>query len=137
MVLPGKGPGAPSVHRSSMRIFKDPIGMRGCQVRPQQQTCSNQDRINVRIRISQEGLSNVSKEHLVTACYSYPCRIQPRTDRPRFPPGQKTMLRLTQLYYYLTLKGSFSAVSKPAFASKYSWEGLRRDLQHALLCTVL
>ena len=36
-----------------------------------------------------------------------------------------------------TLSGSFSAVSKPIFASKYSLESSRRDLHNALLCTVL
>jgi len=35
------------------------------------------------------------------------------------------------------LKGSCSAVSKPNFASKYALESSRRDLQNALLCTVL
>ena len=51
----------------------------------------------------------------------------------------RPMLALTQLsnYMYLTLKGSFSAVSKPNFASKYALENSRRDLQNALLCTVL
>ena len=34
-------------------------------------------------------------------------------------------------------KGSFSAVSTPIFASKYSLESSRRDLHNALLCTVL
>ena len=39
---------------------------------------------------------------------------------------------------YLTfLKGSFSAISKPDFASKYALECSRRNLQNALLCTVL
>ena len=33
-----------------------------------------------------------------------------------------SMLGLTQLSNYLTLKGSFSAVSKPIFASKYALE---------------
>ena len=47
------------------------------------------------------------------------------------------MLGLTQLSNYLTLKGSFSAVSKPNFASKYALESSRRDLQNALLRTVL
>ena len=47
------------------------------------------------------------------------------------------MLGLTQLSNYLTLKGSFSAVSKPNFASRYALESSRRDLQNALLCTVL
>ena len=47
------------------------------------------------------------------------------------------MLGLTQLSYYLTLKGSFSAVSKPNFAIKYAFESSRRDLHKALLCTVL
>ena len=46
------------------------------------------------------------------------------------------MLVLTQLSNYLTLKGSFSAVSKPNSASKYALESSRRDLQNALLCTV-
>ena len=36
-----------------------------------------------------------------------------------------------------TLQGSFSAVSKPHFASKYSLESSRRDLHNALLSTVL
>ena len=34
------------------------------------------------------------------------------------------------------LKGSFSAVSKPNFATKYALESSRRDLHNALLCTV-
>ena len=51
--------------------------------------------------------------------------------------GLIPMLGLTQLSNYLTLKGSFSAVSKPNFASKYALESSRRDLQNALLCTVL
>ena len=36
-----------------------------------------------------------------------------------------------------TLQGSFSAVSKPNFASTYALESSRRDLHNALLCTVL
>ena len=36
-----------------------------------------------------------------------------------------------------TLQGSFSAVSKPNFASKYSFESSRRDLHDTLLCTAL
>ena len=36
-----------------------------------------------------------------------------------------------------TLQGSFSAGSKPIFATKYSLESSRRDLQNALLCTAL
>ena len=46
------------------------------------------------------------------------------------------MLALTQLSNYLTLKGSFSAVSKQNFASKYSLESSRRDLQK-FKCTPL
>ena len=34
-------------------------------------------------------------------------------------------------------QGTFSALSKPKFASKYAFESSRRDLQNALLCTVL
>ena len=36
-----------------------------------------------------------------------------------------------------TLHGSFSAVSRPNFATKYACESARRDLHNALLCTVL
>ena len=36
-----------------------------------------------------------------------------------------------------TLQGSFSAVSTPIFASKYSLESSRRDLHNALLCIAL
>ena len=36
-----------------------------------------------------------------------------------------------------TLQGSFSAVSKRNFASKYAFERSRRDLHNALLCTAL
>ena len=35
------------------------------------------------------------------------------------------------------LQGSFSAVSKPNFASKYASESSRRDLHNALFCTAL
>ena len=34
-------------------------------------------------------------------------------------------------------EGSFSAASKPNFASKYAFESSRRDLHNALLCTAL
>ena len=46
------------------------------------------------------------------------------------------MLGLTQLSNYLTFEGSFSAVSKPNFASKYAFESSLRDLHNALLCNV-
>ena len=36
-----------------------------------------------------------------------------------------------------TLQGSFSAVSKRNFASKYAFESSRRDLHNALLCAAL
>ena len=42
------------------------------------------------------------------------------------------MLALSQLSNHRTLKGSFSAVSKPNFASKYAFESSRRDLHNAL-----
>ena len=35
------------------------------------------------------------------------------------------------------LEGSFSAVSEPNFASKYTFESSRRDLHNAFLCTAL
>ena len=55
--------------------------------------------------------------------------------RPVHAP--RPMLALTQLSNYLTLKGSFSALSKPNFTSNYALERSRRDLLSALLCTVL
>ena len=65
--------------------------------------------------------------------------VSPRGERHVVGPVRKIpMLGLTQLlavYIYLTLKGSFSAVSKPNFASKYAFESSRRDLHNALLCT--
>ena len=36
-----------------------------------------------------------------------------------------------------TSEGSFSAVSKPNFASKYAFESSRRDLHNVLLCAAL
>ena len=50
---------------------------------------------------------------------------------------KKPMLALSQLSNHLALRGLFSAVSKPNFASKYALESSRRDLHNALLCTVL
>ena len=58
-------------------------------------------------------------------------------DRPHGMVPPVPMWGLTQLSNCLTLKGSFSAVSKPNFASKYALESSRRNLQNALLCTVL
>ena len=51
----------------------------------------------------------------------------------------KKLLDLGDLYAEngQTLQGSFSAVSKPNFANKYSLESSRRDLHNALLCTAL
>ena len=55
----------------------------------------------------------------------------------RGPRAGAPMLALTQRSNYLTLKGSFSAVSKTNFASEYVLESSRRDLQNTLLCTFL
>ena len=67
--------------------------------------------------------------------------LRRREEEQRGGPGpgalHRAMLALTQLSNYLPLKGSFSAVSKPIFASEYALESSRRDLQNALLCTVL
>ena len=63
--------------------------------------------------------------------------VQNMQDKYQKAGRPVAMLALTQLSNYLTLKGSFSAVSKPNFASKYALESSRRDLQNALLCTVL
>ena len=70
------------------------------------------------------------------SCVSYPtvARIHPRL---RLVIG--LLGHLGDLYAESgrTCKGSFSAVSTPIFASKYSLESSRRDLQNALLCAVL
>ena len=82
--------------------------------------------------------------------HPYPCasRTSPSAGQPR-PPlcsgiahGTNPPRALSQngdLYTESgqTLPGSFSAVSTPIFASKYALESSRRDLQNALLCTVL
>ena len=47
----------------------------------------------------------------------------------------RTARRIPSLVGGQTLQGSFSAVSKPKFASKYAFESSRRDLHNALLCT--
>ena len=47
------------------------------------------------------------------------------------------LLGRTELSNNRALKGSFSAVSKPKFASKYALERSLRDLHNALLCTAL
>ena len=66
------------------------------------------------------------------ACRSCPGRATPCARRASSP-----ILGLTQLSNYLTLNGSFSAVSKPNFARKYALESSRRDPQNELLCSVL
>ena len=47
-------------------------------------------------------------------------------------PGPRARVSIGQ-----TLQGSFSAVLKPNFASKYAFESSRRDLHNALECTPL
>ena len=72
--------------------------------------------------------------------------LQPSSDsrrkKEKKTAGGRTagVLRLAPLVEQLvgqTLQGSFSAVSKPNFARKYTFESSRRDLQNALLCTAL
>ena len=52
----------------------------------------------------------------------------PVVGSPKAPRGS---------FHRQTLEGSFSAVSKPFFASKYAFKSSRRDLHNALLCSVL
>ena len=58
------------------------------------------------------------------------------TSRSKFagtcqaPHPPWAMLGLTQLFKYLTQKGSFSAVSKPIVTSRYSLESASRDLHN-------
>ena len=64
-------------------------------------------------------------------------KLDPEGRRRPGAARVRPILGLTHLSNYLTLKGSFSAVSKPNFASKYALESSRRDLQNALIFTVL
>ena len=63
-----------------------------------------------------------------------PLRFQ---TAPRSNPGRSLSLAAALRGIGQTLQGSFSAVSKPNFASKYAFESSRRDLHNALLCTAL
>ena len=67
------------------------------------------------------------------------CRAPPRASSPG---GARGAPRAVSAYTHTarmrqTLPGSFSAVSKRNFASKYAFESSRRDLHNALLCTAL
>ena len=77
--------------------------------------------------------------------WALPCRGPSRPSRRRpgrtCRPGGVPMWKLSPITWKLnqikqTLRDSFSAVSKPNLASKYSLESSRRDLHNALLCTV-
>ena len=60
------------------------------------------------------------------------------TDGRSRHPDYKTLGMWSKVWSVIrTLSGSFSAVSKPIFASKYSLESSRRDLHNALLCKCL
>ena len=60
--------------------------------------------------------------------------LERRPNRAEAEP----MLGLTQLSNYLTLKGSFERLYRSQVVQvKYALESSRRDLQNALLCTVL
>ena len=85
--------------------------------------------------------SDVSRELLAALTFgsAASCARAPlaRSEARYFFDVLWPMLGLTQLSNCLTLKGSFSSVSKPNFASKYAFESSRRDLHNALLCTAL
>ena len=51
--------------------------------------------------------------------------------------GGRGVGRYQILRFWQTWRSSFSAVSTPIFASKYSLESSRRDLHNALLCTIV
>ena len=65
--------------------------------------------------------------------------LQVRAHRARGSPPRRVppAERLHRKRIGQTLGGSFSAVSRPNFARKYAFESSRRDLQNALLCTVV
>ena len=78
----------------------------------------------------------------------FTCKIWLRYSRERavqslpHPAGSRSAVAVNaavaaKLQMRQTLQGSFSAVSKRNFASKYAFESSRRDIHNALLCTVL
>ena len=82
-------------------------------------------------------LSNHSVDNLRAGRRVHHRCSQARHQRPAIEP----LLRFVRRFGFDGLrirrrKGSFSAVSKPKFASKYAFESSRRDLHNALLCTV-
>ena len=78
---------------------------------------------------------------------SWDARSRPSAARSsrrprRFPPTTPSSAKISKIgksYNFVCkfLAGSFSAVSKRNFASKYAFESSRRDLHNALLCTAL
>ena len=83
-----------------------------------------------RLRLTREPAAPVSRSGL--------SRLSSATDRGPWRPtrlawagGRRTRQPTPQC------SGPFSAASKPNFASKYSFESSRRDLNNTLLCTPL
>ena len=87
--------------------------------------------------------SSLRSEGLQTLLYLHILRLQvlhARFTRPLIPGRpEKRNLGFTDASPRgrQTLQGSFSSVSKPMFASEYSFESSRRDLHNTLFCTAL
>ena len=65
-------------------------------------------------------------------------RAVPERARPLEDPEPWTGLKINSTDKVdIRYPGWLSAVSKPNFASKHSFQSSRRDLHNALLCTVL
>jgi len=71
------------------------------------------------------------------AKYQGPPRPPTASGVPRLRSKESGHDWILNWIFTQTSRGSFSAVSTPIFASKYSLESSRRDLHNALLCTVL
>ena len=69
--------------------------------------------------------------------WSHPSPLRPRASPLRPPASPPGVARYGVAAIGQTLEGSFSAVSKRNFPSKYAFESSRRDLHNALLCTAL
>ena len=71
-------------------------------------------------------------DELETDAASYERTGRPRRASPRRPGSRRRPYPAFARLRIGSLEGSFSAVSKPNFASKYAFESSRRDLHNAL-----
>ena len=84
------------------------------------------------------GLQEIDINEAAATSFNFVCISWISASRSAFSLliAWRGSLSIEHAFRCQTLEGSFSAVSKPNFASKYAFESSRRDLHNALLCTV-